>query len=53
MRLIKAEGRPSVVSQHSFQGWDPRTNCSLGTEILTADAEGPWPERGRAHTPAG
>ena len=36
MILIKAEGHPRVVSQHSFQGGDPKTNCSLATETSTA-----------------
>ena len=49
MMLITAEGHPSVVSQHSFQGWDPRTNCSLATEILTADQRAPGPS-GAVHT---
>lgn len=36
MILIKAEGHPRVVSQHSFQGGDPKTNCSRATDVSAA-----------------
>ena len=57
MILIKAEGHPRVVSQHSFQGGDPKTNCSRATEVSAAHRaqmqRALGPPRRSAHTPAG